>query len=200
MEVGCGTGNLSVLIAQACRRLVAVDIDPDSIETARARLAGVAHAEVHCGDACAPEALDFGRFDSIVMLDVLEHIEDDAHLLADLARLLKPGGRLIIKVPAGQWLYGTLDSAVGHYRRYTMAGLRETLGRAGLVEREQKYFNRTGTAGWWWHGRLRRRHVPPAGSIKAFDGLVPVIRWAERLMPLPFGLSIISISERADPR
>jgi SAM-dependent methyltransferase len=110
------------------------------------------------------------RFDTIICLNVLEHVREDRHSLATLYQLLQPGGRLILLVPALPMIYGTLDRALGHFRRYTPAELRRKYAEAGFRMRHLEYFNLAGIPGWWFTGRVLRRELirPPhcAGSMR----------------------------------
>jgi len=192
LEVGCGSGNFTVLMAAAGRRVTGIDIEPAYVEAARRRLAQFPHARVSCGDATAAEWSE--RFDTVVALDVVEHIEDDRAFLARLAAVLKPGGTLVLKVPAGRWLMSPMDRAVGHFRRYDKRSLAETLRAAGLAPVSLTHFNMPGTLGWWLNGKLLGRTTPPGEQVKAFEALVPLFRAAEAVAPPPFGLSLIGVA------
>ena len=192
LEVGCGSGNFTVLMAARGHRVTGIDIDPGYVETARRRLAKFTGARVTCGDATAADWSE--RFDTVVALDVVEHIENDREFLARLARALKPGGKLVVKVPAGPGLMSTLDEVVGHYRRYDRRSLAATLRAAGLAPLSLSHFNVAGTLGWWLNGKVLKRTTPPGEQVKAFEALVPLFRAAEAMVPLPFGLSLIGVA------
>jgi SAM-dependent methyltransferase len=192
LEVGCGLGNFTVLMAARGHRVTGIDIDPAYVETARKRLAGFAGVYVACGDATAADWSE--RFDTVVALDVVEHIEDDCAFLARLARVLKPGGKLVVKVPAAPSLMSTLDRVVGHHRRYDKRSLNETFRAAGLAPLSLSHFNVAGTLGWWLNGKVLKRATPPGEQVKAFETLVPLFRAAESIVPPPFGLSLIGIA------
>jgi SAM-dependent methyltransferase len=192
LEIGCGTGNFTGLIARHARSVAAVDLDAEFIATARRRWKDEWRISFHCCDATA-EGWE-AEFDTIVLLDVLEHIEDDVGFLRNLRKALRPGGTLVIKVPSGDWLYGTMDRAIGHYRRYSKKTLRSVLRSADLQDSGSFYFNRLGVLGWWLNGRVLHRVTPPAAQVKTIETLVPILRRAERLVPLPFGLSLIQLA------
>lgn len=190
LEVGCGIGNFTTLMAAAGHAITAVDINPDYVAIARDRLKAYPAVSVHCSDVTQahwPEP-----FDTVVMLDVLEHIADDVALLRNLGQCLIPGGTLVLKVPAGQWLYGPMDRAIGHYRRYTRRSLAEALSAGGFTGIRQKHFNAVGILGWWVNGRLLGRVTPPAEQLGLFERLLPVVQMADRFNPFPFGLSLIA--------
>ncbi|MBA2371140.1 MAG: class I SAM-dependent methyltransferase, partial [Chloroflexi bacterium] len=137
-----------------------------------------------------------GAFDSILCLNVLEHIEDDEDALQRFRRQLRPDGRLLLLVPAHRFLFGGYDRAAGHLRRYDRATLRALLHRAGFEIEELRHVNPVGGLGWLARVRLRRGDEWPAGSFRTFDRLVPVLRHLDRLR-LPFGLSLWAVARRS---
>lgn len=193
MEVGCGNGNFSALLARHCEHLVALDLDAHYAEMTRTRLKDCPHVEVLVADATALG--ETRTFDSIVMLDVLEHIEDDAGTLAALSQHLKPGGRLIIKVPALQSLYSPMDAAIGHYRRYHEHRLRHTFQRADLPLSKVWHFNMAGIPGWWLNGKVLKRTTPPSSQVGLFDKVVPLLQAVEDTVPAPVGLSLFAVGQ-----
>ena len=123
-------------------------------------------------------------------------MEDDITSLAAVRKPLEPKGRLVLLVPALPALYGSIDRALGHHRRYTRADLIAKLERAGFRLVHIEYFNLAGIPGWWWAGRVLQRQTIPAGSLKLYDTLVPVFR-LERLIPWRVGQSLIAVGEAA---
>jgi SAM-dependent methyltransferase len=194
LEVGCGTGTYTELLARWCDEVVAVDLDPAFAAVARERFAREARVRVIEGDArLLPE---LGRFDSIVMLDVLEHIEDDVAMLRMLGDRLTQAGRLVLKVPAVPALYGALDAAIGHHRRYSRRSLADAAGRAGLALEACRSFNLAAAPGWWVNGRLLGRTHPPEAQLRLYDRLVPVFRFIDRVSGPPIGTSLIAAVRR----
>jgi SAM-dependent methyltransferase len=193
LEVGCGSGNFTTLIAADGHKVTGCDLHEPYTEIARARLAAYPKASVVCADATAA---DFGTgFDTVVCLDVLEHIEDDVGFLNRLRATLNPGGRIILKVPAYRWLYCGMDRAIGHYRRYDRTSLRATLRAGGFDLVEQRYFNVAAVFGWFLNGKLLKRTTPPAEQLAAFERLVPLFRLFEDVTRIPFGVSLIAVGE-----
>jgi SAM-dependent methyltransferase len=131
-----------------------------------------------------------------VCLNVLEHIERDHDALVAMRDLLAPGGAVVLLVPAVPALFGELDRALGHYRRYTPDVLRRRLAGAGLVVRHLEYFNLAGMPGWWFVGRVLKRAMIPTGSLRLYNALVPLFR-LERWLPWRPGQSLIAIGARA---
>lgn len=194
LEVGSGIGNLSAFLVDR-ERVVLTDTDDAYLERLRARFA--AYPNVSVARLYLPRvdgALAAERFDTVICLNVLEHVEDDHGSLLLMRRLLAPGGRLVLLVPALRALYGTLDHALGHYRRYAKGELIAKLRKAGLRPRHVEYFNLAGIPGWWLTGRVLRRSLIPAASLRWYDALVPLFR-LERLLPWRIGQSLIAIGE-----
>lgn len=136
LEIGCGQGALGARLAV---RADYIGVEPDirSFTTARARIEALGGTVVNGTDADVPEG---SPFDVVCAFEVLEHIEDDRVALADWVRRVRPGGRLVLSVPAFQARFGPMDSFAGHYRRYEPAQLRERLTECGLeVERITVY-------------------------------------------------------------
>lgn len=196
LEVGAGLGNMSAFIADR-ERVVLTDTEPWYLDRLRERFGGRANITVQRLELPAVDgALLAEGFDTVICLNVLEHIEDDHGSLVAMRALLKPGGRLVLLVPALRALYGTLDEALGHFRRYTRSDLAAKYRAAGLGVRHLEYFNLAGMPGWWFVGRVLRRRLIPAGSLRWYDALVPLFR-LERLLPWRVGQSLIAIGEAA---
>ena len=196
LEIGSGIGNLSAFLADR-DRLVLTDTREEYLSRLRRRFAGQAHisvARLYLPDD--DRAVAGQRFDTIICLNVLEHIDDDGAALHAIRRLLAPGGRLVLLVPALPALYGTIDRALGHHRRYKRAGLADLLRATGLKPVHIEYFNIAGIPGWWLAGRVLRRELIPGGSLKLYDALVPLFR-LERFIPWRVGQSLIAIGEAA---
>jgi len=196
LEIGSGIGNLSAFLVDR-DRLVLTDTREEYLSRLRQRFAGKPHISVtrlYLPDD--DSAVAGQRFDTIICLNVLEHIDDDISALHAIRRLLAPAGRLVLLVPALPALYGTIDRALGHHRRYKRAGLADLLQATGFRPAHIEYFNIAGIPGWWFAGRVLRRDLIPGGSLKLYDALVPLFR-LERLIPWRVGQSLIAIGEAA---
>jgi SAM-dependent methyltransferase len=141
--------------------------------------------------------LAYHRFDTVLCVNVLEHIEDDRTTLANFSALLQPGGRLVLFVPAHMFLYGTVDRQLGHWRRYTRAELREKLAQAGFGIEHLSAMNVVGTLGWFLNNRVRRQDRVPLRQIALYDKwIVPVAERIERVVRPPIGLSILAVGRK----
>ncbi|MGK7890990.1 MAG: class I SAM-dependent methyltransferase [Leptolyngbyaceae cyanobacterium] len=192
LEVGCGTGNFSELLAQQSQHLTALDLESSYVQHTKHRLRHYPNIEVLQADAT--QLSEQQSFDSIVMLDVLEHIEDDITTLRQLKQSLNPNGFLIIKVPALQSLYGTMDEVIGHHRRYSRQTLDAALKQAGFGQSRLWYFNIAGIPGWWLNGSLLKRSTPPSSQVGMFDKVVPLLQAIESAVKPPVGLSLFAIA------
>jgi len=197
LEIGAGIGNMSALLLDhaAVDRVVLTDTEPYYLSRLRERFAG--RAQVAVAELRLPARdprLVAERFDTVVCLNVLEHIEQDGAALGAMRDLLQPRGRLVLLVPSLRALYGTLDEALGHFRRYVPDELRAKLESAGFRVRHVEYFNLAGVPGWWLTGRVLRRRLIPMGALRWYEALVPLFR-LERLLPWRIGQSLIAIGE-----
>ena len=194
LEIGSGLGNLSQFLVDR-PQVVLTDTASDYLARLRERFGHLSNVEVlrlYLPTVEGPIATR--SFDSIVCLNVLEHVADDVPSLVAMRALLAKGGRIILLVPALRALYGSLDRALGHVRRYTPSTLRQAFAAAGLRMRHLEYFNLAGIPGWWLMGRVLRREMIPQSSLRWFDALVPLFRF-ERFLPWRLGQSLIAIGE-----
>jgi SAM-dependent methyltransferase len=198
LEVGCGIGTYTAEMAVGSRKIVAMDMERAFVDEAARRLGQHPDVQLICGDATEADlpTPDDAAFDTVILLDVLEHIEDDVALLTRLRARLGPGGQLILKVPAMPSLYSPMDEAIGHWRRYDKRGLTEVISRAGLEVVRIWSFNAAAVPGWWWNGRVLKRRSPPQEQVALYNRLVPVLRPLDRLARLFCGISLLAIARR----
>jgi SAM-dependent methyltransferase len=194
LEIGCGIGNFTELLIDR-EAVIAIDAEPDCIALVESRCP-TAHA--FALDAASESLRDLARFrpDSSVLLNVLEHIECDSATIQRIASILPSGGRIVLLSPAFPSLYGPIDRNLGHYRRYSRAGIRELAGAACLEIRKLRYVNAIGFFGWWINAHLLRRTTQSESQIHLFDRLVPVISRVESILPPPFGQSLFAVLEK----
>src|SRR5262249_30499806 len=131
----------------------------------------------------------FEIYDTIICLNVLEHIEDDVEALRNMRKLLKPGGKLLLYVPANPRLYCEIDRGVGHYRRYVMKELLDKMQRAGYRVPVSRHHNILGAVGWWINGKVLGKKAIGATDVGGFDLLMPLVKAQDRL-DSRFALSI----------
>ena len=195
VEVGSGVGNMTRFLVSR-DRVIATDLDGKYLAILRNLFSTYPHVTIARFDLNDPDPPGRGEgIDTVLCLNVLEHIKDDRGALRRIHDLLEPGGRLVLLVPAIAGLYGSLDRALQHHRRYDRADLLGKLVDAGFTVDVSRYFNLLGAVGWYVNSRLlRRRHFPPI-QLSLYDRLVPIFRVENRLN-LPFGMSLIAIARK----
>ena len=193
LEVGSGIGNMANYLLD--RELVITsDVMPEYREALSRRFAGkpnVLVADFSLDNGDGKEALAKQGIDTVVCVNVLEHISDDRGAVRHMIDLLAPGGRLVILVPALRALYGSLDVYLHHYRRYTKTELRRIFEEAGLTVDALFYFNFFGIFGWWLNARVLKREILPPAQLRLFDTFAPAFRVIESVVPIPVGQSLI---------
>lgn len=202
LEVGCGIGNMTRYFLNA-ERVIALDRLPGSVALVADAFAGVSNLHTCLGDITAPdtvEQLANYPLDTVVYLNVLEHIENDAVALRHMFQCLEPGGHLLLFVPAGAYMFGTLDRALGHYRRYERAALAKRVTDAGFEPQRLSYLNLAGIPGWWLNSRVLHRQLLPQGQLRLFNDLAPLLIAAERTLrrvwDVPAGQSLLCIARK----
>lgn len=134
-----------------------------------------------------------GSVDAIVSSNVLEHIQDDEGCLATMRKLIRPGGHVVIYVPARPELYGNFDRLIGHHRRYRRAELKEKLVAAGFKVERLQYRNLIATLPWLWI-RLSNKQQVQSGNVKLYDRYVfPIVRAIEDILPPFYGLNLLAV-------
>jgi len=189
LEVGAGIGaNTRTLADLPCRRWLC--LEPDSTLAARIALPTPRH-ELVIGTIAD---LDPRRkFDTILYIDVIEHIEDDRGELARAAALLLPGGSIVVLAPAHASLYTAFDRAIGHFRRYSTHALR-AIAPAGLSERKLVYLDSCGALASLGNRFLLRSAMPTERQILTWDRLlVPCSRWLDPLLLHKAGKSVLAV-------
>ncbi|HZL17588.1 MAG TPA: class I SAM-dependent methyltransferase [Polyangia bacterium] len=197
LEIGSGIGNLSRLIVDQATRAIFSDVEPHYLAELRRGFATDSRVTVTHYDLALPPPPEIAnrRFDTIVVVNVIEHIADDRAATATLAGLLNPGGKLVLYVPACPFAYGSLDRALGHYRRYTPDSLTALLSGAGLRPEIPAYMNFFGLLGWILNGRLLRSERLSRRQLRIFERLVPLLRF-EDFLRLPVGLGISTFAQK----
>lgn len=207
LEVGAGTGRFSAILAgMNLSKLVLLEPSPRFADRLKSEIGERQSAvEIFEGDAVSynrPEL--YGTFDSVVMIQVLEHIEDEISALNYLARYLKKGGFVIIQVPALKWLFGHWDKQAGHFRRYAKEDIKNLTRDSEYRIKEMFYFNFPGVFGWWFNFCLMKNDFGNNADNKNlnrqgkfFDSaVVPAISLLEKLAHPPIGLGLHAILEK----
>ncbi|HEX4259375.1 MAG TPA: class I SAM-dependent methyltransferase [Streptosporangiaceae bacterium] len=189
LEVGAGLGEFAAQLTDR-DRLVLTDVDPGAVEQLSARFP---EAEVGLFDLTTQPVLGL-PVETALAINVLEHFEDDAGVLAQLAKSVVPGGTIVVWVPAHEFLFSDFDRRVGHIRRYTPASLRRTAERAGLHGELVRSVNLLGGLAWWAAMRAGGAAKPNTGAVGLYDRLlVPATRVIDRVLPVHFGQSVLAV-------
>ena len=194
LEIGCGIGNFSKYLLKY-GKLTAMDINKDYIKEAKKKVDG--QADVGFGDIEDGKYFFGGRiFDTVVCLNVLEHIKDDAKVLKNIYKLLAPGGILILLVPAHPFLYTIIDESIGHFRRYDREKLKKMLKISGFEISKIRNLNFIGSIGWYMAGRLFKDRQVSESKIKIFNLISPIFLLLEDIFEPPIGTSILVIARK----
>ena len=197
LEVGAGHGSVTQHLARG-RRFVATDVSDSCLSALRSRFADWPNVEVRRVDLRAVDMSE--TFDSTIIINLLEHIYDDAGALATLRDRLNPGGNCLIYVPALNWLYGAWDRDVGHYRRYSKRRLAAVVREAGLQPVKLRYVNMLAIPAWVLFSSrwLDRDDTGSVGrSLELWDRVgIPLTRSIERRVSPPMGLNLFCVARR----
>lgn len=195
LEAGAGIGaNTRFLDPGDSGRYVCLEPDPQLIAQLRRELPETRRTrEVVCGTL---QSLPHQRFDTIVYIDVLEHIENDREELNLAASFLAPGGRIIVLSPAHQRLYTPFDAAIGHFRRYDRAMIR-SISPAGLRLERLRYLDSAGLFASGANLLLLRQSMPTRAQLRFWDGwIVPCSRVLDKLFFYAIGKSIVAVWQK----
>ncbi|MGH9156660.1 MAG: glycosyltransferase [Acidimicrobiales bacterium] len=197
LEVGAGHGDLTERLAADGHSVLATDLSKRCTDRLRSRFADEPRVQVGQGDLEAVAGAD--EFDTAVLVNVLEHIEEDDKALRRLAATVRPGGHVVVFVPAFESLYSDFDRRIGHVRRYRRRQLRAKMVAAGLEVVDLRYVNSAGALAWWLVAK-RLGQVPTAGgAVKVYDrGVVPLLRRLEARWRPPIGQSLFCAARRPD--
>jgi len=199
LEIGSGVGNISEYFIIDNASILLTDIRDSYCEALREKFSGnrtmLGIENMNLVDADFEDKFGkyFNSFDTVFALNVVEHIFDDKLAIANCYKLLKPGGHLIILVPAYQWLYTDFDKELEHYRRYTCQRLESLFIANKLRIVKSRYFNAAGIAGWLVSGKMQHHKIIPAGQIRLFNRLVFLFKLFDKLIFNSFGLSVITV-------
>jgi SAM-dependent methyltransferase len=199
LEVGSGIGTMSRPLADIADLVVGLEPNVNCVARLQEAMRGHPRFVLHAChlEECDRAELTAHRFDTVVCVNVLEHIEDDAAALRTFKDVLIANGRVLIFVPAVQAAYGPLDAELGHHRRYSKPTLARAFADAGLDLLTLRYTNPIGLLGWMYNAHISKSTAHSPGQVKLFETLVAP--WAlplERLIPPPVGLSLVAVGQK----
>lgn len=198
LEVGCAIGNITKYFLDR-ELLVSIDIEEFYVNYVSSKFASCQNFKAFVFDIVNPgivEALRDYHINTVLCINVLEHVEDDCSALANIYNILEPAGRLIMFLPAFSVLYGSMDKTDNHYRRYDKKEILRILSRIGFQVEASHYFNLPGFLGWFINGRLLKRKFLPINQLRIMNSFVPFLKIFEKMMPPPFGQSLFLVCKK----
>jgi 2-polyprenyl-3-methyl-5-hydroxy-6-metoxy-1,4-benzoquinol methylase len=197
LEIGCGTGNLTSHLLQKAKEVTAIDIHPDYLELlSRVVQVPQGHTLTVRNQNFLEDMNGLTGYSTVILINVLEHLPEPEEALRRIYYTLIPGGRVVVLVPALEFLFSRFDRLIGHYRRYTRQSLANDLTSSGFRIKKDIYFNILGIAGWWWRFCLLKREYFTTRAVGLFENIAPVLRVIESAIPPPVGLSVIAVGEK----
>ena len=196
LEIGAGIGNITSWLVPR-DFYVASDINPHYLDYLKNLALGKPYLQVARIDLEDPKCFEpwAGRFDTVVCLNVLEHVRDPVIALRNMHEALAPGGRVVLYVPQDQKRYSSLDEVLGHRCRYSKEMLSDELRSTGFEVEDLRDFNHFGVPGWFLNGKILKRRHFSRSQLKIFNILVPLVRRVDRAFPWS-GLGIIAVARR----
>jgi SAM-dependent methyltransferase len=192
VEIGSGIGvTASTWLAAGLPRITVSDLDPACLRELRERFGADPRVEVARIDLDSPP---LRQHSAVVALNVLEHIEEDVRAIRHASRLLRPGGRIVLFVPAFPFATGRFDREIGHHRRYTLDSIGRAFTDAGGRLVSARYVNAPGLLAWFAYVRLLRGTPGDGPLLRAWDrAAIPVVRRLESRWSPPFGQSVLAV-------
>jgi len=192
VEIGSGLGDYAVEWAPHVAHFTATEADPERLIALKERMAGQPRVSVR--ELYLPTE-ETNNYSGAVSYNVLEHIEDHVGALRSIAGLVRPGGAVVIIVPAFQFAMSPVDIATGHVRRYTKASLAAAMTAAGLAVEHIRYANALGLLGYYMATSVFRLMPREGPMVKVYDRFVlPVTKAVERRVRPPFGQSVFAVA------
>ena len=201
LEIGSGVGNISECLLENFENVTLSDLRSEYCEVLHKRFDKSDSLEgIHKIDLVETEFEKsynhlFNKFDTIIALNVIEHIKDDSLAINNCKKLLKEDGKLIVLVPAYQCLYNQMDSMLEHYRRYSQKKLKSLLKNEGMINIHSQYFNAAGILGWWLTGSFFNHKTIPEKNINLFNKLVFLFKIIDIILFYKIGLSVLVVAK-----
>jgi len=202
LEVGSGIGNISKFFLSDKQEISLSDLSTDYFRILENKFGSFPNLKGLFTLDFAEKELEqkyphlIGKFDTVFALNVLEHVPDHEQSIRNCYKLLKPGGKLVILVPAFQSLFNQFDVALEHQRRYTPKTLKKVMSIPGFNIVHCQYFNVIGILGWFVSGKLMSKNAIPGGQMRLYDQLVPVWKVVDWFLKPLFGLSVICVAQK----
>ncbi len=198
LEIGSGIGNISQYFIDAKSDIVLSDIREEYCNALHKKFP---KSEVLNLDLVHPDFDNVynhlqGSFDSCFAMNVIEHIENDRLAMKNLVSLLKVGGKVLILVPAGPFLYNDIDKGLFHFRRYTASMMNNLFQAAPLFLEKKWMFNALGIPAWFFGGKIMKKKEVEGKQMDLYDKLIPIARFLDWITFRKMGLSIIALATK----
>lgn len=201
LEIGSGIGNISQLILEHGYELSLSDVQVEYVNTLKQKFSSISKHIFQCDIASQQFEENykdlFQQYNTIIALNVIEHIQDDELAFQNISSLLKPSGKCIILVPAFQWLFCPLDTMLNHKTRYTRQQLHKLAQQNGLIVHKSFFFNVAGIFPWFVCGKLARQKQITHWQMQWYNFMVPLLRIKDLFFNKFLGLSIIAVYEKS---
>ena len=197
LEIGSGIGNISDFVVRDGYTVSLSDYDEPYVDILSQKykrcpnVQDVFRIDLEATNFFSAHHALEKKYDTIFLLNVIEHIRDHQKAILNCAYMLKPQGRLIVLAPAYPYLFSRLDQELGHHRRYTKNTMTNLLRQQGLTIVHRQYFNLLGLAGWFFWGKIAGRSQLTGSTFNLFNQLVPLARLLDKLAGKRAGLSVI---------
>ena len=198
-EIGTGIGNLTDRILPDAELVVGLEPNKNCYHELSSRYGGKDSLVLinETLEECRIEDLEINNFDTVLCVNVLEHIENDEAAVQAFYKVLVPEGRLLLVVPSPAWAYGVIDRAVGHFRRYSKARIAEIVKKAGFTVEYYRFFNPIGLIGWIVNSKISGRVKQSDKQIYIFDRIiVPIQNFIEKKLKFPVGQSLLLVAAK----
>jgi SAM-dependent methyltransferase len=195
LEVGSGTGAHATQWAAEGLQVTITEAEPSRVAALNRHFES--RPDISVRQLTLPTD-GLGDHSAVVAINVLEHIEDDLSALRSMLSFVRPGGKVVLFVPAFQFAMSRFDRQVGHFRRYRRRGLERLLWQAGLVPDVVHYVNAPGLLAWFLMMRVARSHPRDGVALRAFDRCVPLLQRLESWRRPPFGQSLFAVGTVPD--
>lgn len=199
LEIGSGIGNISQFFIKDGAEITLSDIETSYFPQLQEKfgknqnLKGIQLLDLSDKNLEKNHPEMIGAFDTIFALNVVEHIPDHEQAMKNALKMLRKGGKVVILVPAFQWLFNGFDKQLDHQRRYTQKSLRTLLEGNGFAVKHAQYFNFMGVLGWFFSGNILRKKNIPGGQMKLYNELVPLWKVIDFFTQKIIGLSVIQV-------
>lgn len=195
VELGAGIGTFSKKIADLGYSTTALDYNLEYLNKIKASNPKVETIFFDAQAAKLPQSLK-SKFDTLITLNVLEHLKDDDKAVDHIYQMLKENGQLVALVPAFKQAYSSLDKNLGHFRRYDKDSFLNLLTRHGFEIKDARYINPLGLMGWYVAGKIFGQGSLKKSQVGLFDIIVRPILFLEKHIRFPFGISLFVVAKK----